>query len=76
MNQPDTGTIVYYTPDADAPRPCVTAEVRRARSHPIDLSDMPEVPGDAIWLVTGPDKLLGPAIMQALTVDDYFAAAA
>lgn len=76
MNQPDTGTIVYYTPDADAPRPCVTPQVRRARSQTIDLSDMPEVPDDAIWLVTGPDKLLGPAIMQALAVEDYFAAAA
>lgn len=66
MNHLDTGKIVTYTLDPDAePTAEQIAELSALEGRPIDLSDMPETPPDALWLRTGPGNLLGRLMAEA-----------
>ena len=60
MNHLDTGRIVTCTLDPDAqPTLEQIAELAALEGRPIDFSDIPETPADALWLYTGPGNLLG-----------------
>jgi hypothetical protein len=66
MNHLDTGKIVTYTLDPDAePTAEQISELNALECRPIDLSDMPETPPDALWLRTGPGNLLGRLMAEA-----------
>jgi hypothetical protein len=59
MNHLDTGRIVTCTLELDAqPTSEQIAELAALEGRPIDFSDIPETPPDALWLYTGPGNLL------------------
>jgi hypothetical protein len=66
MNHLDTGKIVTFTLDPDAqPTAEQIAELNALVGRPIDFSDSPETPPDALWLSTGPGNLLGRLMAEA-----------
>lgn len=66
MNSPAIGTVVTYTPDPDAPLTAAQiAELNALDSRPIDYSDIPETPPDALWMRLGPGNLLGRLMAEA-----------
>ncbi|WP_213948812.1 hypothetical protein [Luteibacter sp. dw_328] len=66
MNSLDTGTIVTYTFDPDAPpTPEQIAELKALDGRAIDCSDIPETPPDALWMRLGPGNLLGRLMAEA-----------
>ena len=66
MNHLDTGKIVTYTLDPDAePTAEQIAELNALEGRPIDFSDIPETPPDALWMRLGPGNLLGRFMAEA-----------
>ena len=66
MNSLDTGMIVTCTFDPDAPpTPEQLAELKALDGRPIDYSDIPETPPDALWMRLGPGNFLGQLMAEA-----------
>lgn len=66
MNPLDTGTIVRCTLEPDVqPTARQIDELAALEDRPIDYSDIPETPPDALWLRTGPGNFLGRLTAEA-----------
>ena len=66
MNPDDIGTTVTSVLEPDAPMTVEElAEIAALEGRPIDLSDIPESPPDALWIRTGPGNLLGRLMAEA-----------
>jgi hypothetical protein len=66
MNPSDTGNVVTYTPDPDAPLTAEQiAQLDALDGRPVDFSDIPESPPNALWFRLGPGNFLGPLMAVA-----------
>ena len=75
MNNAPTGKTVKYTREAGTPLSAdELAMLAALKDRPIDLSDMPESPADAVWMRAVPNVKNKQAVSLRLDPDvlDYF----